>query len=71
MYDHISTKKANKIIKELNTLTLNEIIVIYRRRKKHHSLAMNDIHIPKSVYENVMTGRNVCPPRKKLIDQQP
>lgn len=65
-------QQKNKIIEDLNTLTLNEIIVVYRRRKTHHALAMNDTSIPKSVYENIRTGRrNVGSARKKLIDQQP
>jgi len=66
------TTTKNKIIEELNALTVNEIIVVYRRRTTHHALVMNDTRIPKSVYENIRTGRrNVGPPRKKLIEQKP
>jgi len=62
-----TNQKTNKIIEELNTLSVNEIIVVYRRRKAHHALGVNDTSIPKLLYENIRTGRkNVRLPREKM-----
>jgi len=61
------TKKTNKIIEELNTLTVNEIIVVYRRRQTNHALGVNDTSISKLLYENIRTGRRkVSPSREKM-----